>query len=90
MNIFINFHLFSSSAASRLRANGRTGGGTDWAWRRGVDGSTGANGRAVSKVATESGRVSPPQPATRERGPVASRTATDPRHMQMEVSTRDF
>lgn len=77
-------------AASRSRANGRMDDGTDWAWRRGVDGSTGANGRAVSKVVTASGKVSRPPHGTRARGQVASRTATDRKHTQMEVSNNNY
>lgn len=73
-------------ADSRSRANGRTGDGTVWASRRGVVGSTGANGRVVSKVDTVYGRVSPRRHATRARGQVVSRMATDPRRTQMEVS----
>lgn len=57
-----------------------------WALRREVDGSTGANGRAVSKVDTVSGKVSHLRHGTRERGQVASRMAMARKHTQMEVS----
>lgn len=69
-----------------MRANGRTDAGTDWALRREVDGYIEANGRAVSKVVTGCGRVSRRRPGTRERGQVVSRTVTDRRRTQMEVS----
>lgn len=69
-----------------MRANGRTDAGTDWALRREVDGYIEANGRAVSKVGTGCGRASRLRPGMRERGQVVSRTVTDRRRTQMEVS----
>lgn len=70
----------------RLRVNGRMGGGTGWEWRRGADGYTGASGRVERKDGTEYGRALPRRPSTRARGLADFRTATDPKHMPMEVS----
>ena len=69
-----------------MKGNGKMVVDTVWERRHADDGYTVANGRAARKDDTVFDRVPHQQPNTKALGPVASKTATAPKHMPTEVS----